>query len=75
MEILIMGLATFFNFMILKWKFEHRRYADLALDVATLAIISYLFSGSMTGMAIGMIASAFMSFYLLIFPPKFTTKI
>ena len=43
MEMLVIGIATFFNLIILKWKFEHERYADLTLDVATLVALSFLF--------------------------------
>jgi hypothetical protein len=74
MEYIIIAVATFFNFIILKWKFEHERYADLAFDVATLVAISWLFSGSLGGMIIGMIASALISLYLIVFPPKFMSN-
>lgn len=71
MEYMIIAVATFFNFIILKWKFEHERYADLVFDVATLVVISWLFAGTLGGMIVGMIASALISLYLLVFPPKF----
>lgn len=71
MEYLIIAVATFFNFIILKWKFEHKRYTDLAFDLATLVAISYLFGGTLGGMIVAMIASALISLYLLVFPPKF----
>ncbi len=71
MEFLIIAVATFFNFMILKWKFEKGRYADLAFDMATLVAISFLFGGTLGGMIIAMIASALISLYLIVFPPKF----
>ena len=75
MEYLIIAVATFFNFIILKWKFEHERYADLAFDIATLVCISWLFAGTLGGMIVGMIASALISLYLLAFPPKFLQSI
>ena len=68
--IFIAGLATFFNFAILKWKFEHKRYSDLFIDIGVLIAVSYLFYGSLSGMAIGMVSSALMSLYLLVYPPK-----
>lgn len=71
MEIIWLGIATAFDFMILKWKFEHERYADFTLDVTCLAIITWLFHGTITGMTIGMVAMFIISFYLLLFPPKF----
>lgn len=36
MEILIIGVASAFNFLIVKWKLEHERYADVAYDVIVL---------------------------------------
>lgn len=66
-----MGVATFFNFIILLWKFNRQRYSDLAFDVATLVIISWLFSGTLGGMIVAMIASALISLYLIAFPPNF----
>lgn len=75
MEFLIIGIATFFNFMILKWKFEHERYADLVFDVSTLVAISWLFGGTLGGMTIAMISSALISLYLIPFPPKFLQSI
>jgi len=71
MELLIMGIITAFDFLILKWKFEHRRYADFTMDLGLLLVIIQLFHGSMGGMVVGMIAQVIISFYLLIFPPKF----
>lgn len=71
MEFIIIGIATFFNFMILKWKFEKERYADLTFDVVTLVAISWLFGGTLGGMTIAMISSAMISLWLIPFPPKF----
>ena len=65
------GVATFFNFIILKWKFERKRYADLVFDIVTLVIISNLFGGTLGGMVVAMIASAMISIYLIVNPPKF----
>ena len=71
MEYLIIAVATFFNFIILKWKFERERYADLGFDLICLVAISWLFGGTLGGMTIAMIASALISLYLIAFPPKF----
>ncbi len=75
MELLIMGIITAFDFLILKWKFEHKRYADFTMDLGLLLVIIQLFHGSMGGMVVGMIAQVIISFYLLIFPPKFTSTV
>jgi hypothetical protein len=73
MEYLILGIALAFDFLILKYKFEHRRYADFTMDLGMFLVIVQLFHGSMGGMFIGAIAQVIISFYLLIFPPKFTS--
>ena len=69
--ILAMGIVTFFNFVILKIKFEAGRWGDLALDLATLVALGYLFGGTVSGMLVAMIASFIMSVYLWFKPPKF----
>ena len=69
--VLIGGIATFINFAVIKWKLEKERYLDVAVDAGTLTVISYLFMGTATGLAISMMASALMSVFLLAFPPKF----
>ncbi len=71
MEILILGIIVFFDFAILKWKLEKERYGDFALDLAMLVIVMNFFHGSMAMLQIGMVAQFVMSFYLLMFPPKF----
>ena len=71
MEILIISIAVFLNFGLLKWKMDHERWADLSVDVAVLAALTFMFGGSMGGMIIALIAGAFMSLYLLVSPPKF----
>jgi hypothetical protein len=70
MELIIMGIITAFDFLILKWKLERGRYADFVMDLGLLLVIIQLFHGSMAGMVIGMIAQVIISFYLLISPPK-----
>jgi len=71
MELIIIAFATFLNFGLLKWKFDHGRYADATLDLAILVALSFLFGGTMGGMIIAMISGALMSLYLLVSPPKF----
>lgn len=70
MEYLIIGIAVAFDALILKWKWEHQRYADFAMDLGIMLVIMNLFHGSMGGMVVGTIAQVIISFYLLIFPPK-----
>jgi hypothetical protein len=70
MEFAAIGIAVAFNFLIIKVKFEKQRYADAILDLALLATISLLFAGSFGGLVVATIASAIVSLYLLVFPPK-----
>ena len=60
------GVAIFFNFMILKWKFTNDRVADGVLDMVIFGTIMFLTSSSgQMGMVSGMIGSALFSLYLL----------
>jgi hypothetical protein len=70
--ILFMAGVTAFNFLILKWKFERGRYGDLLFDIVTLALLGWMFKGTMGGMIIAMVASLMVSLYLIAFPPKLT---
>ena len=70
MEFLIIGIAVAFNCMIIKVKFERGRIADGALDATLLAILTVVFSGTYGALVVGTIASAFISIFLLINPPK-----
>ena len=71
MFIAIAGAATAFNFLVILWKFSKNRNLDATLDLGIFVAIAFLFSGTITGLEIGMVASAIVSLYLLIFPPKF----
>jgi len=66
--ILIGGIATAINFILILHKLRHRQFVDASIDAGTMVVISALFVGTLTGMAIGMVASAFLSAYLLAFP-------
>ncbi len=68
-SILVFGLATMGNLAILKWKLEQGRNTDAALDFTILVVLAWLFSGTMTGLAIATVASAFMSLYLMVSSP------
>ena len=70
MELIIIGLVTAANFLILKIKAEQHRWADLIFDVAVLSILSFLFSGTLGGLTIAMVSSLTVSVYLYFFPPN-----
>ena len=69
LPILLMGIAVAFNLIVIKMKIERYRYEDAGLDAAMLVMLGWLFSGSIAGLMIGTIASAFISIYLFISPP------
>jgi hypothetical protein len=69
---LIIGVITFFNFIVLLHKFQEARWADLAVDASILFILSFLFAGSISGLVIAMTASFLTSLYLLKYPPQFS---
>ena len=75
MEFLITGIAVAFNLMVIKWKFEKLRYADASMDALCLFIVTTVFSGTYGSLVVGTIASAIISVYLYIFPPKFTRNL
>lgn len=68
--ILIGGVVTMFNFIILIHKFRKGRYFDFLLDLALMIFICYQFVGSFSALIIGMIASMGISIYLLFKPVR-----
>ena len=72
-ELIVLGIATAVNFLVIKWKVENKRYGDAVLDSLILFMITSLFGGSLGGMTIAMVASLIVSVYLLINPPKTPT--
>lgn len=71
MEFIILGIALAFNLLVIKEKFQRGRTEDGTMDLFLLVIISFFFSGSYGALAIGSIASAIISVWLFINPPKF----
>ena len=69
-SLLVIGIAVAFNMLVIKVKFERGRLADGSLDLFLLAVLSFLFMGSYAGLVVSTIASAIISIYLFIFPPK-----
>ena len=69
--LLIIGVITAFNMLVLKWKVSNGRYADAALDVVALSILSIFFGHTLGGMVVAMVSSLIISLYLLAFPPVF----
>ncbi len=66
----IISVATAINFISVKVKFDKHRYSDAILDLVVFVAIAFMFSGTMSGLTIGMISSAMLSTYLWFSPPK-----
>lgn len=71
MDLVIIGVVVAFNFLVIYAKVKASRYLDAFIDVTLLSIISVLFGGSYAGLVVATIASAIVSLYLFVSPPKF----
>ena len=71
MEYVLIGVVSAINLLIVKVKVERKRYEDAFFDVALMALLAFLFSGSYGGMVVAMVASLVVSIWLLASPPKF----
>lgn len=70
--LLIIGLATGFNLLIIVYTFSLGRIAEATLDMILFILIVYIMSDSgQGGLFVGMVASAIVSMAILISPPKF----
>ena len=74
MEAAVIGIATAFNFIVILFKFKRHRYEDACFDLAIFIVISYMFAGTISGMSVGMVASAVVSIWLWFDPPKFLQR-
>jgi hypothetical protein len=70
MELGIIGVVVAFNFLVIYAKIRHSRYLDAGLDFILLSVLSVLFGGSYSGLVVATVASAIISLYLLVKPPK-----
>ena len=75
MEALVIGIATAFNFIVIMFKFKRGRWEDAIFDTLIFIVISYMFAGTISGMSVGMVASAVVSIWLWFDPPEFLQKI
>ena len=67
--IFMAGLAVAANFIWLKFKYDHERYSDMALDVIIMVLLSFMFTGTASGLAIAMVGGFVISVYLYYSPP------
>lgn len=75
MEALVIGIATAFNFIVILFKFKRNRWEDACFDLSIFVAISWMFAGTISGMSVGMVASAVVSIWLWFDPPEFLQKI
>ena len=68
--LIIIGIVTAINLIILKMKWDAGRWGDLALDFLAIATLSAFFGQTLGGMTIAMVSSLIISVYLYIFPPS-----
>ncbi len=66
--ILLARIATAFNFIVILHKLRNGRFADSIIDLFCATILGGMFVGTLTGMAIAMMASALISAYLFFYP-------
>jgi hypothetical protein len=75
MEVLIIGIVTAINLIVIKMKFEQKRWEEASLDLGLLIVVALVFGGSYAGLVVGTIASMIISVYLYASPPTFTKDI
>jgi hypothetical protein len=73
--VILAGVAVFANFAFLKLKLDSNRFLDLATDLFIIVLLSFLFAGTMGGLAIAMIGGFLISIYLWFSPPKIPTDV
>ena len=61
---LLIGIATAFNFIVVIYKLRRSRTTDAIVDVSLTALMGFMFAGTMAGMAIAMVSSFILSLYL-----------
>lgn len=68
--ITVLTIATLINLFTIKWKLKRARYSDIAIEIGIIIALTFLFQGTLTGMAIATSVSAFWSIWTIIFPSK-----
>ncbi len=66
--VILAGIATAANIIIILWKMQHDKNASAALDASILAFTFWMFSDSFSALATGVIASMLFSIYLAVNP-------
>ena len=63
-------MAVLFNFIILRIKWNRRKYADVSVDVAMLFLLNVVFGSSILGVVSATFGSVLISLYLIWYPLK-----
>ena len=66
----ILAVATAFDLLIIKWKFERQRYADAIFDIMCVVALSSFMGGTLGGEIVAVIAALIISIYLIFYPPQ-----
>jgi hypothetical protein len=74
MEFIIIGLVSAFNLLVIKFKFDRKRYEDAILDLTLMIVLAVLFQGTYAGMVVAMVGSLVISIFLFLSPPTITNK-
>lgn len=72
--VIALGFAVLFQFIILRIKWNRGDYADVAVDVAMLAILNAVFGGSILGVISATAGSTLISLYLIWYPIHLFSK-
>lgn len=68
MEVLILGLVSAFNILVILSKYRRNKYVNATVDLLLMIAIGAIFNGSTQALCIGMIASCIISLYLAVNP-------
>ena len=68
--VLIAGLFTALNLIVIMIKIKKDRWLDATIDGGLLLTLTFVFGGSITGLLTAVVASSIISMYLLAVPPQ-----
>lgn len=66
--LLILIIATFFNYLIVRKNLANKRYGNILVDMSMISILTWFFDGTIMGMAIATSVSAMISIHLIFKP-------
>jgi len=66
--VLLASIGVAINLILLLQKLKNKQYFSFLIDLGAMMLVSFLFFGTFSGMAVGFLASAIFSLYLLYNP-------